>query len=194
MSDNQPAPLVIHGRTVFAHPLLMAPIDTGARQVAAFKEKDWFGYVTKNVGKRLAATTKLAIDVIPRDPTLVVAHSQHQATVWCYCSSKEYARNAYSLDQKIAVANAVLAKGPFDFARIEQVAAEKYPQAALRGPHTMARHRPPRRWNDPHYFQSGQICGTGRGSQMKNAKVDRMAFGSSRRDKRHVECAEGGEV
>lgn len=88
MSDNKPAPLVIRGRAVFAHPLFMAQIDTLARQTASFKKKDWLGYLGNNASKRLAAITKLALDVFPRDPTRVVAHSQHQAAVRCYRSLK----------------------------------------------------------------------------------------------------------
>ena len=69
MSSSKPAPLVIHGWTVFAHPLFLAQIEALVRQVAAFKQKDPVGYVKKNANKRLAAITKLAFDVIPQDPT-----------------------------------------------------------------------------------------------------------------------------
>ncbi|SCC93461.1 conserved hypothetical protein [Thiomonas sp. X19] len=69
MSASKPAPLVIHGWTVFAHPLFLAQLETLAEQVEAFKQKDPVGYVKKNASKRLAAITKLAFDVIPQDPT-----------------------------------------------------------------------------------------------------------------------------
>jgi toxin YhaV len=69
MSAGTSAPLVIHGWTVFAHPLFLAQIESLAQQVKAFKEKDPIGYVKKNASKRLAAITKLAFDVIPQDPT-----------------------------------------------------------------------------------------------------------------------------
>lgn len=59
---------VIHGWTVFAHPLFLAQIEVLAGQVEAFKKKDPLGYVKKNASKRLAAITKLAFDVIPQDP------------------------------------------------------------------------------------------------------------------------------
>ena len=62
-------PLVIHGWTVFAHPLLLAQIEALARQVETLKQKDPAGYLKKNASKRLAAITKLAFDVIPQDPT-----------------------------------------------------------------------------------------------------------------------------
>ena len=69
MSDNKPAPLLIHGWTVFAHPLFLAQVEALALQVEALKQKDPVGYLKKNATKRLAAITKLAFDVIPQDPT-----------------------------------------------------------------------------------------------------------------------------
>ena len=69
MSAGKPEPLVIHGWTVFAHPLFLAQIEALARQVETLKQKDPAGYVKKNTSKRLAAITKLAFDVIPQDPT-----------------------------------------------------------------------------------------------------------------------------
>lgn len=69
MSEPNPTPLVIHGWTVFAHPLFMAQVEALAQQVSSLKQKDPVGYVKKNASKRLAAITKLAFDVIPQDPT-----------------------------------------------------------------------------------------------------------------------------
>jgi toxin YhaV len=68
MSASKPEPLVIHGWTVFAHPLFLAQIEALARQVESLKQKDPIRYVKKNASKRLAAITKLALDVIPQDP------------------------------------------------------------------------------------------------------------------------------
>ena len=68
MSAVKPAPLVIHGWTVFAHPLFLAQLETLARQVETFKQKDPSGYTKKNASKRLAAITRLAFDAIPQDP------------------------------------------------------------------------------------------------------------------------------
>ncbi|MFT4099623.1 MAG: type II toxin-antitoxin system YhaV family toxin [Burkholderiaceae bacterium] len=68
MRAGNPAPLVIHGWTVFAHPLFLAQIEALARQVEALRQKDPAGYLKKNASKRLAAITKLAFDVIPQDP------------------------------------------------------------------------------------------------------------------------------
>lgn len=69
MTTGKPAPLVIHGWAVFAHPLFLAQLETLALQVEAFKQKDSVGYVKKNASKRLAAITQLAFDVIAQDPT-----------------------------------------------------------------------------------------------------------------------------
>ncbi|MDO8274438.1 MAG: type II toxin-antitoxin system YhaV family toxin [Serpentinimonas sp.] len=69
MSSSKPAPLVVHGWTVFAHPLFLAQLEALAQQVEALKLQDPVGYVKKNATKRLAALTQLAFDVIPQDPT-----------------------------------------------------------------------------------------------------------------------------
>lgn len=69
MSTDKTAPLVIHGWTVFVHPLFLAQIEALILQVELLKQKDPAGYVKKNASKRLAAITKLAFDVIPQDPT-----------------------------------------------------------------------------------------------------------------------------
>lgn len=68
MSAGQRA-VVIHGWTLFAHPLFLAQIEALAQQVETFKQKDPIAYVKKNASKRLAAIAKLAFDVIPQDPT-----------------------------------------------------------------------------------------------------------------------------
>ena len=69
MSAGQPAPLVINGWTVFAHPLFLVQLDALIQQVEALKQKDPTGFTKKNASKRLAAIAKLAFDVIPEDPT-----------------------------------------------------------------------------------------------------------------------------
>ena len=61
-------PLVVHGWTIFTHPLFLAQIEALAHQVEAFKKKDPVAYVNKNATKRLAAITNLAFDIIPQDP------------------------------------------------------------------------------------------------------------------------------
>ena len=68
MSAGKPAPLVVHGWTVFAHPLFLAQIEALAQQVEVLKQRDPIGYAKKNVSKRLAAIARLAFDVIPQNP------------------------------------------------------------------------------------------------------------------------------
>jgi toxin YhaV len=69
MSKAASTPLVIHGWTLFAHPLFLAQIEELVQNVESLKRKDPTGYVKKNASKRLAAITKLAFDVIPQDPS-----------------------------------------------------------------------------------------------------------------------------
>lgn len=66
---QEAVPLVIHGWTVFAHPLFLEQIEALATQVEALKHKDPIGYVQKNAVKRLAAITRLAFDLVPQDPS-----------------------------------------------------------------------------------------------------------------------------
>ncbi|WP_416052634.1 type II toxin-antitoxin system YhaV family toxin [Cupriavidus basilensis] len=68
MSASQPAPLVINGWTVFAHPLFLAQLEGLTQQVEALKQRDPTGYVKKNASKRLAAITRLAFEGIAQDP------------------------------------------------------------------------------------------------------------------------------
>lgn len=68
-SAGRPAPLVVHGWTVFAHPLFLAQVEALVQQVEALRQKDPAGYTQKNASKRLAAIARLAFDVIPQDPT-----------------------------------------------------------------------------------------------------------------------------
>ena len=45
MKAGRTAPLVIHGWTVFAHPLFLAQIEALAQQVEVLRQKDADGYV-----------------------------------------------------------------------------------------------------------------------------------------------------
>ncbi|HCP76474.1 MAG: toxin [Pusillimonas sp.] len=69
MTSKQAAPLVIHGWTVFAHPLFLAQVEALAQQVETLKQKDPVAFIKKNATKRLAAITRLAFDIVPQDPT-----------------------------------------------------------------------------------------------------------------------------
>lgn len=66
-STPQPE-VVIHGWTVFAHPLFLDQYEKLLQQVAELQAKDPTGYEKKNSAKRLAAIVSLAFDVIPQDP------------------------------------------------------------------------------------------------------------------------------
>ena len=65
---SQDAPMVVHGWTLFAHPVFLDQLDALASQVEALRRRDPEGYARKNATKRLAAIARLAFDVIPQDP------------------------------------------------------------------------------------------------------------------------------
>ena len=69
MNTDKPIPLLIHGWTIFAHPLFLAQLEALAQQVEVVKQKDAVAYAKKNASKRLAAIAKLAFDIVPQDPT-----------------------------------------------------------------------------------------------------------------------------
>lgn len=62
-------PLVIHGWTVFLHPLFLSQLYSLTEQVETLKKRDPEGYPKKNVTKRLNAIRTLAFDIIAQDPT-----------------------------------------------------------------------------------------------------------------------------
>ena len=61
--------LAVNGWTLFAHPLFLDQLERLAAQVERLKERDPAIYRSKNVTKRLAAIVKLALEVIPQDPS-----------------------------------------------------------------------------------------------------------------------------
>lgn len=63
------APLVVNGWGLFAHPLFLDQIEKLAAEVERLQARDPAGYRNKNAAKRLAAIVKLALEVIPQDPT-----------------------------------------------------------------------------------------------------------------------------
>ena len=69
MIAQVPVPLVVHGWTIFAHPLFLAQLEALTKQVEVLKQKDPAAYGKKNASKRLAAINTLAFDVIPQDPS-----------------------------------------------------------------------------------------------------------------------------
>ena len=68
MTQLRPAPLVVNGWTIFAHPLFLDQLEAVIKQVESLRQKDPVAYVRKNASKRLAAIGKLAFEVIPQDP------------------------------------------------------------------------------------------------------------------------------
>ncbi len=61
-------PLVIKGRSIFAHPQFLDTFEYLVAQVERLRVKDPIGYTAKNSTKRLAAIAKLAFEIIPQDP------------------------------------------------------------------------------------------------------------------------------
>lgn len=59
---------------------------------------------------------------------IVPYNESHLSAIWAFCSSDEYTVAVRKIDQKLNVTNATLAKVPFDLARWQRVAAEKYPK------------------------------------------------------------------
>jgi len=68
VSGGKPAPLLVNGWTVFAHPLFLDQLEALTEQVEGLTQKDPGGYTEKNATKRLAAIAKLAFEAIPQDP------------------------------------------------------------------------------------------------------------------------------
>src|SRR5574338_1225589 len=91
MSSSKPAPLVIHGWTVFAHPLFLAQIEALAQQVEAFKQRDPVGYVKKNASMRLAALTAEALTLALglRRPQAGLLHHSDRGVQYCAHAYRE---------------------------------------------------------------------------------------------------------
>jgi toxin YhaV len=68
VSGGKPAPLVINGWAVFAHPLFLDQLEVLTQQVERLKQKDPGGFTKKYAAKRLAAIARLVFEVIPQDP------------------------------------------------------------------------------------------------------------------------------
>ena len=59
--------------------------------------------------------------IVPNDES-------HLEALWCFCSDPIFQQEVRKIDQKAQVANTSFVKVPFDLARWQKVAAEKYPQ------------------------------------------------------------------
>jgi REP element-mobilizing transposase RayT len=66
----------------------------------------------------------------------IIPHSSSDLLpIWAFCSSGEYTDLVRDIDQSLKVTNSTLIKVPFDLARWQQVAAERYPNG-LPKPHS----------------------------------------------------------
>lgn len=66
--------------------------------------------------------------IIPKDPA-------HLPAIWAFCSSPDYHEAVRKIDSALKVTNASLVKVPFDLARWQRVAEERYPDG-LPAPHS----------------------------------------------------------
>ena len=62
-------PLMVNGWSLFAHPSFFDQVEALIAKVEAHKAKDPRNYKQKNSTKRLAAIARLALEVVPEDPT-----------------------------------------------------------------------------------------------------------------------------
>lgn len=69
MSPSPAQGLVVHGWSLYAHPLFTAQVEALLDQVEALRQRDPAGYSQRNATKRLAAIARLAFELIPQDPT-----------------------------------------------------------------------------------------------------------------------------
>lgn len=69
MSPSPAQGLVVHGWSLYAHPLFTAQVEALLNQVEALRQRDPTGYSQRNATKRLAAIARLAFELIPQDPT-----------------------------------------------------------------------------------------------------------------------------
>lgn len=69
MSPSPAQGLVVHGWSLYAHPLFTAQVEALLSQVEALRQRDPAGYSQRNATKRLAAIARLAFELIPQDPT-----------------------------------------------------------------------------------------------------------------------------
>ena len=67
MAKNRP--LTINGWKIYAHPLFLSQFEELLAIVENLREKNPETYRSKNATKRLAAIAKLALEIIPLDPT-----------------------------------------------------------------------------------------------------------------------------
>jgi hypothetical protein len=59
--------------------------------------------------------------------TIVPHDAAHLPALWAFCTAPQFFDSVRALDQKLNVTNATFGKVPFDLARWQKVAAEKFP-------------------------------------------------------------------
>lgn len=88
-------------------------------------------------------------------------NAEDLAAIWSFASSQDFGIAVRSVDQKLNVTNATLAKVPFDLSHWQKVAAEKYPNG-LPKPHS----------DDPtQWLFSGHPCGSENSLQVAMARL-----------------------
>jgi hypothetical protein len=82
------------------------------------------------IGQMTTLTTSLTCGFKHDKMTAVIVpkNVQYLTAIYAFCSSSDYNAEVRKLNQKLNVATATLVKVPFDLARWQKVAAEKYPE------------------------------------------------------------------
>jgi hypothetical protein len=100
--------------------------DNGTEALITAFDKMGVGFVIHRMGSLPASW--LVGQLVDQNGAVVIPEKKEFATaIWAYLESPEYSENVRKLDNKVGVTPATLVKAPFDFARWQKVAAEKYP-------------------------------------------------------------------
>ena len=110
---------------------LMDAVESGSAYIRG--EASWgkLGIAVSAMGN-LPCTLSLG-EASDTNAAIVIPKAQkYRAAIWCFCASNEYNEAVRSIDQGLKVTNATLVKVPFDLARWQKVAAERYPKGLPR--------------------------------------------------------------
>jgi hypothetical protein len=100
--------------------------DNGTEALVAAFEKMGVGFVIHRMGA-LPASWLVGKLVDQNGAVVIPVKKEFAPAIWAYLESPEYSANVRKLDNKVGVTPATLVKAPFDLARWQKVAAEKYP-------------------------------------------------------------------
>ena len=100
--------------------------DNGTEALVTAFEKIGVGFVIHRMGS-LPASWLVGQLVDQNGAVVIPAKKEFAPAIWAYLESPEYSANVRKLDNKVGVTPATLVKAPFDLARWQKVAAEKYP-------------------------------------------------------------------